>query len=135
MKEPKCIFTYKYQKKIKASNFDLRSIIHYEHEQDCCENVYIDYQHADIQKEEINSLWYVSHFEVMTAPWDWFFVNIYNWEKCDLWIPIRCSVFFACRNEQNWYYNDKLDLIIKIDEEERKRLELQKEWCVLNDIW
>jgi hypothetical protein len=76
--------------------------------------VYIDFEHVESQRGMINELWEIKEIELMSAPEEWVIVNLYNWKK-DNRAKERVSIFLACRNEQNWYYNDSLDIIFKID--------------------
>lgn len=119
---------------IKAQGFDIRNYIDYEHNQDCCEHVYIDYDHVDKAHKQVEWLGEITSVEFWTCPEDWFLVKLYNGELDKLTNePVWDSIYLPCRNEQNWYYSDSLELIIKIEWEEN-RFDLQKLECVYNDI-
>ena len=108
------IFRKKLETEIKAKDFNLTDYISYEHFQDCCENVYIDFEHIDIFREQINELETINEISINWVEWEWIVVFLYNWDD-DWGAPKRVGVFLACRNSQNWYYSGDLDLIVDID--------------------
>lgn len=106
------IFDIKLKEPIHPEDFDIRDYIEGYHDQDCCENVYIDFTHVEKQRGEIDLLWKIDGIELRTAPEEGIIVNLYD---KDLPRGKRVSIFLACRNEQNWYYNDQLDVVFKIN--------------------
>lgn len=123
----KKFFEQKLLTPIEAKTFNIKDYIHWEHSQDCCENVYIDFDHIDSYRDMINSIWEIIKIEWWTAPEDWVIIKIYNkeWNNYGIYLP--------CRNEQNWYYNDALEIIFNIEWVETN-FELQWMWCVENII-
>ena len=112
---------------IQATKFDVLETFKWSHSQSCCEDVYVDIEHLDTYKDMIEAIWEIVKIEFWTAPEDWFIVKIYNKEDNNYWI------YFPCRNEQNWYYDDEIDLTINI-EWDKKEFELQWLWCIKNII-
>ena len=117
--------------KIQSEQFNLKDYLSDEHRQDCCENVYIDFDHIDNSKKEIIEKWFIEKMEIYRQPWQWINVVLYNWsERSSVeWV----NIFLACRNEQNWYYNDDLDLIVSVNWI-KKTFDLRKLWCIEDDI-
>lgn len=123
----KKIYSKKLNSIIKANKFDIKKYISYKHNQDCCEKVYIDFEHMDLTKSMVKQIGDISKIEIWTAPEDWIIFYVYNDKKERYWI------FLPCRNEQNWYYNDRLNLIINIKNEETI-IELQWKGAIKNII-
>lgn len=67
------------------------------HDQDCCENVYADWSHlqdeAGIMDDEFSPL-------------------TIQYKKVGVTIKGKHRYFLPCYNEQNGYYNDRLDLVL-----------------------
>ena len=115
--------------KISVKDFKIENHIDFFHEQDCCEQVYIDFENNDLYEEMVRRMWwYIVRFELWTAPWDWFIFKVYN----DDWK--NYGIFMACRNVQNGYYNHNLLLILKIDGS-TFNYNLRKLDCIYDDIF
>lgn len=78
----------------------------WEHEGDCCEEVYVDLEHEPTYLKQIE--WNkFDKLEYRTCPWDWFIVKLYCYNSY-IW-----HIYYPCYNIQNWYYSDNLTLKIK----------------------
>lgn len=131
-KESVVIFSHTFTNPINWGDFKVEDYVSYYHYQDCCESVYIDFDHVESQRDEMTRLWIIKKMEIATAPWDGIILNLYNWEN-DGFSDTRVSIFLACRNQQNWYYNDELKLIVSVEWVKFEQ-ELQEIDCVENDI-
>jgi hypothetical protein len=58
------IFRKKFLEKIDAEGFNLTDIISYDHNQDCCEKVYIDFEHIDLHRRDIVNLKQISEISI-----------------------------------------------------------------------
>jgi hypothetical protein len=90
--------------------------IYFEHEQDCCENVYCDFnalKDMDIMNVEFDDI------KIEPVKDSGFRLNGY---------------FIPCYNEQNGYYSDDLTLVVD-NGYEKKMIDLQLIGCVKNDIY
>jgi len=68
--EIKKLFEHTFATPIIATEFNVEEYIDFEHDQDCCEHVYIDFEHLDLYKPMIDSLKKIYKFEIWTAPED-----------------------------------------------------------------
>lgn len=125
--ESEVFYTKVLNTKLDAKTFNITDYVEWYHNQDCCENVYIDFEHIDTYRNMIDAIGIIYKIELATAPEDWFIFYIYNDED------VRYGIYLPCRNCQNWYYSDDLELILKIDWEEHK-FDLQELWCVKDEI-
>lgn len=126
------IFEHIFKEPIKAEKFKVEDYISYDHNQDCCEWCYIDFEHVDMYRDQIDKLWSVVKMEVVWVKDEWIVVYLYNWEE-SFWEPRRVWVSLAARNEQNWYYNDEVIVVVKVWNLEFKK-DLQELWFVENLI-
>lgn len=130
----KIIFDKELQTPIEAKWFNIKDYISYEHDQDCCENCYLDFEHIDLYQNQIENLEEISKIKVIGIKDEWVVVYLY-WKKEDYqWERERVWVSLQARNEQNWYYNDEVTIVIKIDWQEYKE-DLQDWWFVVNDVY
>lgn len=123
----------------------MTTLFSYNHVPSCCEEVYVDFEHIHLQREEMEKVWKVNVLLFKTAPEDWFYVNAYyikdlkkrdnndiviikNDEEANqiekeleklswAWLDMKISMFFPCRNIQNWFYSDNLDIVFNNDKE------------------
>lgn len=131
-KESIQIFSIKLQSPIEAKDFRVEDYVSYYHEQECCEHVYIDFDHVEKQRDEINAMGYVQSIELMTAPEEWVIVNLYGWIiEGTYGAQCKTSIFLACRNVQNGFYNDDLSILFKIDGLEITT-SLRELWCIVD---
>lgn len=113
----KKIFEHTFKEPINAEDFDIQKYISYDHEQDCCENVYIDMEHIDLYKPMIQALKEIVKFEIWTAPEDWIIVFVYAKDDDRRTNErIRYWIYLPCRNEQNGFYSSNLEIIVTIDD-------------------
>lgn len=93
-----------------------------DHYQDCCERVGVDQTQEEIYVPQIK--WEFNKIEYWTAPEDWFFVKLYLDEE------YKWQVYYPCYNEQNWYYDDEIELTI-----DWSKYYLQSLSCIRNEIY
>jgi len=78
------------------------------HSQDCCENVYAEFNVIKYQKEDIIGKEY-KELVIKSVDELGFILCFYrDWEESE-------KVFIPCYNEQNGYYSSELELIINYD--------------------
>lgn len=106
------ILSYIFHNPVEAVNFNLKDYISYEHEQDCCEHVYIDFDHLDSHIPEIIAKWTISRLEIYPVPG--LGINVVLYKDNEPYIE-WVHIFLACRNIQNWYYNNGLSLVFNWD--------------------
>ena len=113
---------------IKATEFDAWNYVSDYHDQDCCENVYIDMDAYKSCQPMVDELWEITRISIDSAPKDGFIFRVYNkdWQSY--------GIFFACYNKQNWYYSDNLDLILNIEWVETT-INLNSLSCVKDEIY
>lgn len=106
--ESESFYDYTFKNLYKWTIFDFFKFIEDYHEQDCCENVYCDFEWIKDYEEEFNKLNWIKKVRFVWVEWMWFNVFFYSdsWKK--LW------VFIPARNSQNWYYSSNLTLKIKL---------------------
>jgi hypothetical protein len=63
--ESKVIFEHKLSIPIDAKDFNIESYISYEHNQDCCENCYLDFEHIDLYRKQIDELIEITSIKVV----------------------------------------------------------------------
>ena len=109
----KIIFEQKLTTPVNAKDFNIEDYISYEHAQDCCEDCYIDFEHVDMYRWQIDSLWTIWAIKIVWVKYEWIVVYLYKNKITPdanrVWISL------AARNKQNWYYNDEVILVVKIN--------------------
>ena len=128
----KVIFEHKLDNPINAEEFEITDYIDYEHRQECCESCYLDFEHIDMYREQINELEKITKIKVVWIKDEGIVVYLY-WDEC-FTKPERVWVSIAARNEQNWYYNDEVIVVIDIEWRTHKE-DLQDGNFVVNSIY
>lgn len=128
------LYKHKFITPVRATDFKIKDYISYEHFQDCCEEVYIDFEHLDTFRWEIDKMETIVGISINSVEWEWIVIFLYSvmdekYESCDK----RFWIFLACRNSQNGYYSDDLTLIIKHNDTTVK-IDLQEKKAVNNII-
>ena len=96
MTDLELVFVFENGERIKLS---------YDHNQDCCEHVYADFEQIKYYKKEIIGKEF-KEMVIQGVDEIGFIICLYqDWEKA-------VKVFVPCYNEQNGYYGSNLDLII-----------------------
>lgn len=99
--------------------FDNGSTLEYEHRQDCCEEVYANFEHLKLYKDILNIEFKDNLIErISLANNHGFFIIGYLNDIVKIFVP--------CYNVQNGYYNDELTLIFTDNEGNKKTLDLTK---------
>lgn len=105
------IYRHQFPEPKVASEFKITDYISDYHSQDCCESVYIDFEHLDTFRNQIDELWEIVGITINVVTWEWITVFLYS--DMDEKTERRMGIFLACRNVQNWYYSDALELVIQ----------------------
>lgn len=80
--------------------------ISYSHNQECCENVYADFEYIDYYRANIVNKSF-KEIVIKSVEGMGFLICLYeNWDKGE-------KIFIPCYNEQNGYYGDNLTLNIE----------------------
>lgn len=107
--------------------------LEYYHAQDCCENVYADFEYLH-QYNVLPSTG--ENISIYDIEFDEDIYNIIEYEE-DLGIKLVSKTgdkwFIPCYNEQNGYYNDRLELIIKFIDKPTIRIDISD--YVKDDIY
>ena len=95
-----------------GDKFKLTDYISDYHRQDCCEQVYVDFEQLDLHEENIKSMDKILWFSITKVEWEWILVRLLlpNGEPYKILLP--------CYNEQNWYYSSDLSLNVYIEEDD-----------------
>lgn len=83
------------------------------HEQNCCEDHYLDFDDFEKSFEAITQRWYskIEKIEIYWTPWMW--VTLFFYETKDEEVE-RVWIFIPWRASNNWFYSDDLTLIVTL---------------------
>lgn len=109
-----------YEKKFNISEIitteKIRKMIKYHHEQDCCENVYIDFEYIDDYSRQLSKIWPFNSMRIEWIREEWIYISFINEELptykryWEVLLKNKVCVFLPVRNEQNGYYSNDIKL-------------------------
>ena len=129
----KIIFDYTLENALDSKTFNIKDYISYTHSQDCYENCYLDFEWVDLYRNQIDELELITRVKVVGIQDEWVVVYLY-WDLWHWWEPKRVWVSLQARNEQDWYYNDEVTIVINIEWELHQE-DLQDWDFVVNDVY
>lgn len=104
------------------------------HEQDCCENVYADFEYVTPSLEQLEFPFMVTGVRLFGTK-DLGFTLVLTTDQIDELFEetIELKFFVPCYNSQNGYYSSNLSLIIKAAGFEDKEISISE--YVKDEIW
>lgn len=105
-KQSKLFHITKYDEKKELKDYTTPFTWH--HQQNCCEQVYVDLAHETTYLKQLLSVGQsYNKMEYRTCPWDWFMIKFFDEYNNYIW-----HIYYPCYNKQNWCYSDNLTLTI-----------------------
>ena len=127
-------FRHQFASPVPAKEFKVQDYLSDYHAQDCCENVYVDFEDLEIYRDQIDELGFITEFLLSGVKNEWIVMFLYNGTTGITGEPHRLWIFMACRNSQNGYYSDNLELIVKVSESTSHRFDLREMEFIKDEI-
>lgn len=128
-------FRHKFTSPIPWKDFVVTDYLSDHHDQDCCENVYVDFEHIDVYREQIDGLGQITEISLSGVENEWIVLFLYDGTIGFNNEPNRLGLFIACRNSQNGYYSSNLELKVKISDTESHTFDLQAMDFIKDEVY